>query len=108
MIASSVIGVDVKYSAGASGVDSTGNAAVQGARLVGFESSADVSTHVETTAVDTSNDALSDERGLTSKLAINAITLQPVLEYLKPGWNQISPDLYAITTTVPEYVDDCS
>ena len=106
MIASSVVdGVDVKQSAGASGVDSTGNAAVQGARLVDFESSADVSTHVETIAVDTSKDALSDERGLTSKLAINAITLQPVLEYLKPGWNQISPDLYAITTTVPEYVD---
>ena len=106
MIASSVIdGVDVKHSAGASGVDSTGSAAVQGARLVEFESPADVSTHAETLAIDTAKDALSDERGLTSTLAINAITLQPVLEYLKPGWNELSPDLYAITTTVPEYVD---
>ena len=106
LIASSVTdGVDVKHSAGASGVDSTGDAAVQGARLVDFESSADVSTHVGTVAVYTPSDALNDARGLTSKLAINAITPQPVLEYLKPGWNQISPDLYAITTTVPEYVD---
>ena len=106
MISSSVTDeVDVKRSAGASGVHSTDDAAVQGALLVDVESLADVSTHVGPVAVDTSNDALNDERGLTSKLAINAITLQPVLEYLKPGWNQISPDLYAITTTVPEYVD---
>ena len=46
--------------------------------MVDFESSADVSTHVGAIAVDTSSDALNDERGLTSKLAINAITLQPV------------------------------
>lgn len=97
--------VDVKHSAGANSVDSTGGAAAQGARLVDFGSSADVSTHVAASAVDTSRDALNEDCGLTSKLAINAITVQPVLEHLKPGWNQISSDLFAITTTVPEYVD---
>ena len=42
---------------------------------------------------------------LNQELSINAITLQPVLEHLRPGWNKISPHLFAITTTVPEYVD---
>ena len=28
-----------------------------------------------------------------------------MLEHLRPGWNKISPHLFAITTTVPEYVD---
>ena len=42
---------------------------------------------------------------LNQELSINAITLQPVLERLRPGWNKISPQLFAITTTVPEYVD---
>ncbi len=42
---------------------------------------------------------------LHGKLSINAITLQPRLEHLRPGWNKISPNLFAITTTVPEYVD---
>lgn len=68
-------------------------------------SSTDASTHLATVAVDISRGALNDEHGLTSKLAINAITLQPVLEHLKAGWNEISKDLYAITTTVPEYVE---
>ena len=42
---------------------------------------------------------------LNQELSINAITLQPVLEHLRPGWNKISPHSFAITTTVPEYVD---
>ena len=42
---------------------------------------------------------------LNQELSINAITLQPVLEHLRPGWNKISPLLFAITTAVPEYVD---
>ena len=28
-----------------------------------------------------------------------------MLEHLRPGWNKISPHLFAITTTVPEHVD---
>ena len=44
-------------------------------------------------------------RDLNQELSINAITLQPVLEHLRPGWNKMSAHLFAITTTVPEYVD---
>ena len=39
------------------------------------------------------------------KLSVNAITLQPVLEHLGPGWNKISLQLFAISTMAPEYVD---
>ena len=35
---------------------------------------------------------------LNQELSSNAITLQPVLEHLRPGWNKISPHLFAITT----------
>ena len=38
------------------------------------------------------------------KLSINAISLQPVLEHLGPGWNKLSPQLFAITALAPEYV----
>ena len=42
---------------------------------------------------------------LNQELSSNAITLQPVLGHLRLGWNKISPHLFSITTTVPEYVD---
>lgn len=36
---------------------------------------------------------------------VSAITLQPVLTSLAPGWNQLSPQLYAIWTFQPRHVD---
>ena len=91
--------VDVKHSAGASSADAAGDAS--GSNGVEFESATGASTHLAAVAVDISCDALSvdlgikhplsnDECGLTSKLAINATTLQPVLEHWKAGWNEIA------------------
>ena len=98
-----VSGNDERPVVSASG--SASDAAAQGAGMAETRSATAVSTPVEAVTDFGSCDALKQHGPSTAKLVINAITLQPVLEYLGPGWNQISPDLFAITTTVPEYVD---
>ena len=36
---------------------------------------------------------------------VSAITLKPVLRFLRPGWNVLGPQLYAISTFAPRHVD---
>ena len=98
-----VSGNDERPVVSASG--SADDASAQGAGMAETRSATAVSTPLEAVTDFGSCDALKHHGPSTAKLAINAITLQPVLEYLGPGWNQISSDLFAITTTVPEYVD---
>ena len=73
-----------------------------GASFVAFKEAALDKKDIPKEQVSKSTQVVGD---LSQELSINAITLQPVLEHLRPGWNNISPHLFAITTTVAEYVD---
>ena len=73
-----------------------------GASFVAFKEAALDKKEIPEEHVSESTQVVGD---LDQESSINAITLQPVLEHLRPGWHKISPHLFAMTTTVPEYVD---
>ena len=73
-----------------------------GASFVAFKEAALDKKEIPEEQVSGSTQVVGD---LNQELSINAITLQPVLEHLRPGWNKISLHVFAITTTVLEYAD---
>ncbi len=79
-----------------------GEVGTSGASFVAFKEARLDKEEIPEEHVSKSIQAVGD---LNQELSINAITLEPVLEHLRPGWNKISPRLFAITTAVPEYVD---
>ena len=73
-----------------------------GASCVAFKEAALDKKEIPEEHVSESTQVVGD---LDQELSINATTVQPVLEHLRPGWHKTSPHLFAIATTVPEYVD---
>ena len=79
-----------------------GEVGTSGASFVAFKEAALDKKEIPEEHVSKSTQVVGD---LNQELSISAIALQPVLEHLRPGWNKISPHVFAITTTVPENVD---